>query len=280
MELQSSGASAHVHGQVANAKTRAWVETNRLCTREQAAHLGSRLPGMFAAYVVPTEADPRFVELCGDYFSWLICFDDAIGECDLPAKVEVLMGHIAAVHERRAEHSAYVAAIEDLCRRGQELTRSPTWAKRFRLHVLDYMQGCLLEATYRLHKLVPCREIYDELRLKTIGGQPVLDIVEASTGLMFSPVSRKKLTTLMGYANDVVSYKACETERDEEDRLNIVRVLGSSEIAAQTYNRERQLLLGKGHSLFRRVIDGNLEWYRTSSRYRHEPASSAALGGR
>jgi hypothetical protein len=294
------------HRERSHASTVSWVRGLELTDAPTLAELERADPALYGACVLPDEP-PEVVDLCAHYFAWLILFDDAIGECHTPddlarlrAAMDVLAQADASAPGAPASAARFARAVRDLGRRGAA-ARDAGWSRAFEHSVLDYVEGCLREAPVRLAGRVPSFSEYQALRRRTIGALPILDIVELSlaaplprTGLDQARIRdvRERAAYLFAWANDLLTYKVCRTEKDEEDRLNLVTVLAAESgagveaafaEAARVYAWELERLeadldpwlSGPSAAVTTQyaravlaAVYGNVAWYERSLRYR------------
>jgi Terpene synthase family 2, C-terminal metal binding len=295
------------HHERSRASTVSWVRGLELADEPTVAELERADPALYGACVLPDEA-PEIVDLCAQYFAWLILFDDAIGECQTPDDIARLRAAMEALaHPDAPEPGAlasvarFTGAVRSLGSRASA-ARTALWSRAFEHSVLDYVEGCLREAAVRLDRRVPSFPEYQSLRRRTIGALPVLDIVELTlpaplprAGLDQARIRdvRARASYLFAWANDVLTYKACHTEKDEEDRLNLVTVLAAESgaglddafvEAARVYAWELEQLesdldpwlAGPDAAVTTRyaravlaAVHGNVAWYERSRRYQH-----------
>jgi Terpene synthase family 2, C-terminal metal binding len=305
-KLPSKPVTPSPHGARARANAVQWVRALGLADEPTVAELERADPALYGACVVPDDR-PELVDLCAQYFAWLILFDDAIGECQTPADVarlrlamEAVVSHDAAPDGRLESVGSFVRAVRSLSGREHFVARAPAFRRAFEHSILDYMDGCVREADLRLQKRVPSFSEYQSFRKRTIGALPILDIVALTlpaplpkTGTAQARIRdvRERAAHLFAWANDILTYKVCRTEKDEEDRLNLVTVLAEERAtsieaafdeAIGLYGWELERLVadldpwvsGPDAAVTSRyaravltAVDGNVAWYEQSRRY-------------
>jgi len=289
-------------GVITRHHTQEWVRSFGLGDESSLVRLFAADCGSFAASIFP-RADDVFLDLASDYLAWLILFDDAVGECwDRPAVVK-LMTALSSYSNQR-DDSPFLKAVHDIERRAARLSLDEeSWTRRFRGSVYDYMRGCLAESVYRTEKVIPPYASYTSFRKSTIGALPLFDMVELFALPPEAMITcgdwkhvRVRAAFLCALANDLHSY---EREKGMDDAFNMITVIAHGSClpidkviaeVARMYAVQRQdlaLILDRWSGLsttrarfsyaqgISDCVDGNLAWYRLSSRYRQQESPSS-----
>jgi hypothetical protein len=222
--------------------TRQWVLDMGLVTQDQ---VGKRYDpvgiGLLTALTYPRASLDRAV-LIAQFMAWIFIQDDVYDDgrvtaddlARLRTRFETYMN---VLRDRRAAPDAEptTAALGDIVRRLASITSSE-WMDRFAQTMRRFwMDGVLVETMFRSRGLVPDPTLYMAMRIESVGGYPVLDLVEVAHGfelpatLVDDPILRKLawLTCrVLAYANDVFSY---EKERRAGDVGNYIHVLRNDE---------------------------------------------------
>ena len=144
-----------------------WTSAFGLLPDEPGAAAKVRSYSMLAARCYPTAAFDRLATI-GDYYSWLFFFDDACENLSLegasPADVRAFLCQIYAAIGIRCEQlegrrgdvaSLFIRALNDIWERISRTTCS-LWRNRFMLHVANYIDGCVWEASRLTSRLNIC----------------------------------------------------------------------------------------------------------------------------
>jgi pentalenene synthase len=173
------------------------------------------------------------LDLCVDQMSWYFIFDDYFdGPGSAPGSAREQVAATAAVldHPPGPDAAPMVLAFADLWRRSRE-GMSPSWRARAARHWRAYLDGYVVEADNRARGRRFHVPDYLRLRALTIGGQPVLDLVErigrfevpsrAFTSAHLT-TTRRTILELITIQNDIWSL---EKEEAIGDLHNIVLIL-------------------------------------------------------
>lgn len=265
--------------------TRAWIEKFDLvdAAGEREA-LFSAGCGSYAALTMP-RARSRELQMCSDYFAWLIAFDDAVGETATDDELISIMNDYSWTVLRRRprrSHDKFSAAIIDIAQRGYHGEACGKWAAGFMAGVQRYMLGCVQEARWRALGCCPPQAAYDALRLHTIGMDPIYSIIELASDRSIDGRTAgiaAHASHACAWAND---YHSLDVRNVHGDPFNLASVYVCDEKMSlrdalakvvERYDAKVSYLeatIDRSHSLQRAIMEcvlGNAAWYASSPRY-------------
>jgi hypothetical protein len=217
---------------------RRWVAAHGLVESDLSSRrFGSVGIGLLTAMTYP-RAPLEKLELIAKFMSWIFIqddqYDDARRGAHDPASLRRRFeGYLRVLRDRGAPAGAdpATAALGDFVGQLADIA-SPAWMRRFSASLRRFwMDGVVIETMYRQRDIVPDPAAYMATRVESVGGYPVIDLVEIAHGLELpgglakDPIVRRLAwftCRLMAYANDVFSY---EKERRVHDVSNYVLVL-------------------------------------------------------
>jgi len=202
-------------------------EARRRHARAKYADVGARL-------------QPRAVgadlDLSVDQMSWFFIFDDLFdGPRSAPGPARELVSSVAKVLDRAPRQSAepIVHAFADLWRRSRQ-GMSPAWQKRAADNWRDYLTGYVEEADNRQRARPLSIREYLRMRRRTIGVQPVFDLVERVGGFEVPTraLTSELLATMRRLGKNIliVHNDVCSVEKEDAtgDVHNLVLILERS----------------------------------------------------
>ena len=223
-----------------------WTSAFGLLPDEPGAAAKVRSYSMLAARCYPTAAFDRLATI-GDYYSWLFFFDDACENLSLegasPADVRAFLCQIYAAIGIRCEQlegrrgdvaSLFIRALNDIWERISRTTCS-LWRNRFMLHVANYIDGCVWEASNRTVDQIPTRAVFQSMRSYTSTMYEFWDFIEFAGGFVLPEAVveeplvvelTRSANLVASLANDIFSLRKETANRDVH---NIVMVLEQEE---------------------------------------------------
>lgn len=218
-----------------------WVDTWRLAPDDARTRAAVRSYSRLAASCYPDAPFERLSAI-GDYYSWLFFFDDACEDLSIdgasPADVARFLDDIYGVLDGRPVPAGRAAAfgppLVDIWKRIAP-TCAPTWRRRLKAHVANYVDGCVWEADNRLRDRVPSRAVYQAMRMFTSTMYEFWDFIEYAGGfeLPDDVVQHPVLVELQRTGNAVASYAndiySLRKETENQDFHNLVVVLQHAE---------------------------------------------------